>query len=348
MKTVKPDAPAKRKRKNRTRLPNGFGSVVYLGAKRRRPYMARKTVGFDPDSGHPLYKILGYYETWIEGFEALSEYNRNPYDIDARKMTFADVHDAWAEWYYKTPVKGKLPSDSAKYRYESAYKHYTKDLHGMIFSEIRPMQLQKCIDECPKGKVTQESINVLFHHLYKYAIKMEIVSVDASSAMTVTKSSDPKRNPFSREEVRAMWASPRTPCRDAMLILIYTGMRPGELFRNVDASTIDQGYIHAGLKTKQSINRAIPIHPAIADIARDFFAAQAYRYPRLMYDIREQFPGHKPHDGRRTFSRRAHECEMADIAVRKIMGHKGRDVHEKVYSDISIEYLMDEIQRLEY
>ena len=145
-----------------------------------------------------------------------------------------------------------------------------------------------------------------------------------------------------------MWASPRTLCRDAMLILIYTGMRPGELFKNVDASTIDQGYIHAGLKTRQSINRAIPIHPEIADIARNFFADETYSYVLLLQDVKEQYPGHKPHDGRRTFSRRAQQCEMTDIAVRKIMGHTGRDVHEKAYSDVSIEYLCEEIQKLEF
>ena len=67
---------AKRKR---MRLPNGFGSVVKLsGKRRRRPYMARKTEGFDPETGYPIYKILGYFETYAEAYEFLSDYNRRP------------------------------------------------------------------------------------------------------------------------------------------------------------------------------------------------------------------------------------------------------------------------------
>ena len=62
------------------RLPNGYGSVVKLSGKRRRPYMVRGGVyGYD-DRGYPQYDVVGYAETREQGLTMLAEYNRNPWD----------------------------------------------------------------------------------------------------------------------------------------------------------------------------------------------------------------------------------------------------------------------------
>ena len=58
------------------RLPNGYGSVCKLSGNRRRPYIVKKTVGFDA-RGYPIYNIVGYAATKEEGLEMLSAYNRD-------------------------------------------------------------------------------------------------------------------------------------------------------------------------------------------------------------------------------------------------------------------------------
>ena len=49
------------------KLPNGYGSVVKLYGKRRKPYMVRKTVGYhiDPikEKKDAEYNIIGYTAT---------------------------------------------------------------------------------------------------------------------------------------------------------------------------------------------------------------------------------------------------------------------------------------------
>lgn len=57
------------------RLPNGFGSVIHLSGNRRRPFLARKTVGYN-DLGRQIYYNLGYFTTREEAIHALSDYNR--------------------------------------------------------------------------------------------------------------------------------------------------------------------------------------------------------------------------------------------------------------------------------
>ena len=52
------------------RLPNGYGSVVKLSGKRRKPYVVRKTAGWKYDEKKDkqvqVYTIIGYTETKAE------------------------------------------------------------------------------------------------------------------------------------------------------------------------------------------------------------------------------------------------------------------------------------------
>ena len=83
------------------KLPNGFGSVYKLSGNRRKPYVAKKTKGWNinPDTGKAkqLYITVGYYSTRKEALTALAEFNANPYDVNAAKVTFADVYERWSD-----------------------------------------------------------------------------------------------------------------------------------------------------------------------------------------------------------------------------------------------------------
>ena len=72
--------------------PNGYGSVIKLSGKRRRPFAARITTGYD-DNGKQIYKYLGYYETRKEAMRELSLYSANPYDIDLKSLTMQNIYE---------------------------------------------------------------------------------------------------------------------------------------------------------------------------------------------------------------------------------------------------------------
>ena len=72
--------------------PNGYGSVIKLSSKRRRPFAARITTGYD-DSGKQIYKYLGYCVTRKEVMQELSMYSANPYDLNSRKITLREIYD---------------------------------------------------------------------------------------------------------------------------------------------------------------------------------------------------------------------------------------------------------------
>ena len=43
-------------------MPNSYGSIEKLSGNRRKPFMVRKTVGWD-ENGKQIRKIIGYYES---------------------------------------------------------------------------------------------------------------------------------------------------------------------------------------------------------------------------------------------------------------------------------------------
>ena len=102
------------------KLPNGYGSVVKMSGKRRKPYMVRKTIGWHLDKGKGRqiqdFIIIGYAETRAEGLKMLAEYNQNPYDVDTAKVTFAEVYERWSKSKYPTISHSNVKGYEASYK----------------------------------------------------------------------------------------------------------------------------------------------------------------------------------------------------------------------------------------
>ena len=60
------------RRKKHPKLPNGFGSIKYLGKGRYRPYGVYPPVTEYTAKGPVTPKAIAYVETWEEGYELLT------------------------------------------------------------------------------------------------------------------------------------------------------------------------------------------------------------------------------------------------------------------------------------
>lgn len=151
-----------------------------------------------------------------------------------------------------------------------------------------------------------------------------------------------------------------------MLILIYTGMRANELFKNsrenidLEEKTI---YIPKGIaKNKYSI-RTIPIHDKILPLVKNFYYSDGEAlihidgkdraYPTFVMNElkklnKELNVEHTMHDTRHTFSTWGHECHLDDLCLDKILGHKPNGITKEVYTHISIDELRSEISKISY
>ena len=155
------------------KLPNGFGSVYKLSGKRRKPWCARKTIGwtFDEEKqkSFPVYVFLGYYQSRSEALLALTDYNRSPYDLQTLNLTFTDVFERFLKQHC-TKV-----SEASMTEYRKAYK-LCEPIHRMKFSEIKLHHLQTMVDESGKNKPTLKKLKNLLNLMWNYAVMTEIIT----------------------------------------------------------------------------------------------------------------------------------------------------------------------------
>ena len=336
------------------KLPNGYGCVYKLSGKRRRPFAARITTGW-ADDGKQLYYNLSYYKTRPEAMIALAEYNKNPYTLEASTVTFAEIFDKWSEYKYSKATMSNI------YGYNAAYK-LSSEIHNMKFVEIKKSHMQGVIDHCERGHMTLKKIKVLFNQLFKYALENDIVTKDYSKFVEVGKNEvESTREPFTSEEIQLLFNNVAgMDFIDTILIMIYTGLRIGELLliktANVD---IANRTMKGGLKTAAGKNRIIPISKKILPFVAKRqaegheFLVVNHENKQMKYwnyyneefkVIMERFKlNHKPHDCRHTFATLMDNAEANKVSIKRIMGHASKDITDKVYTHKDIEELMKAI-----
>lgn len=344
--------------------PNGYGSVFKLSGKRRRPFTARVTAGWD-DFGKQLYKYLGYYASRGEAMIALAEYNKDPYTLDAATVTFAEMYERYTlERFYKIENGEKVlkGSEASMYSYQMAFG-LSEKLHKMKFADIRKSHMQGVIDTCGKSHETKKKIRLLYRQLYKLALSNDLATKDYSSFVDVgedTTISD--RSPFTDEEIARIWKDVDLgDFIDTILILIYTGLRPGELVMIENENiNIEERYMRGGLKTAAGIDRVIPLNKKITSLIekrinnekkyliseiRGVKHKSRYDAYKRHWDIMMKHfdMKHNPHDCRHTFATLMDNADANKTSVKRIMGHSSDSITEKVYTHKDIEQLIKAI-----
>ena len=173
------------------------------------------------DDGRQIKKYLGTFQTRQEALNALVNYNQNPFDIDLRKLTFAEVYDLWCRYKFKgKPVKPV---------YVAAYKNLAA-LHDMTFYGLRKRHIQAVIDTCPLSVPAMNHMKSVCSQMFKYAIDQEIVTTNYATLVELpAKEESEIHKPFTREELANLWQHTEDLGAKVALILCYTGFRPTEL-----------------------------------------------------------------------------------------------------------------------
>lgn len=338
--------------------PNGYGSVFKLTGNRRRPWCARITAGWS-DDGKQQYKTLGYFEKRQDAMNALADFNTNPYDIDQNAITFAEIYEKWSKKKFETISTSRVKG------YGTCY-NICAPIHDMKFVNLRTIHLQEVIDKANKKYGTNRQIKVLFSQLYQYAMKNDIVDKDYSKFVEIGKSTkSTKRKPFAKEEIELLWKySKNMLMLDTVLIMIYTGMRIGELLtiRSEDVNLESRTMI-GGIKTEAGKDRTIPIHKKIVPLIEkrleneNEFLITTDKNKPFTYEqyLRKHWNvlmerlklDHSSHDCRHTFITAADNCGVNPITIKRIVGHAdGGDVTAG-YTHKDVQQLIEAIDKIE-
>lgn len=334
------------------RNPNGYGCVTRLKGKRSKPWIVKVTV-YDQD-GHGKQVPIGYEETEEKGNILLAKYNNNPWNIDREKVTLAILYNRWLE--VKAPKLGKSNLDSLK----SAYRHCSK-YYGMKYRSIKAFHMQDCVDNCGCAYSTQWAIKNLWGHLDRFAFELDIVDKMYSQIVTAAPIPETSREPFTQKDVDALWKIADQDWVDSVLIFLYTGFRITELLNmKVEQVNTAERYFQGGIKTKSGKDRIVPIHPRIWPLVEKriqqggqyLFTYQGRKLSCTKYyefwgAVMKQIGADRtPHEARHTFETFLDNAGGNRKCIDMLMGHKSKDVGNRVYNHKTVEQLRETVELL--
>lgn len=346
------------------RNPNGYGSVTRLSGTRRKPYWVKKTVGWD-EKGYPIYSTIGYTETREEGLILLAQYNKEPWDVDKAKTTLSELFNLWKE---KKMPKLSISSQNAC---KTSYK-YCQQYADMKYKDLRLHHMQDSIDNCGRGYSTQGAIKTLWSHLDDFAFELDIVNRCYSKLLTCEPIPETRRSNFTNDEITSTWNVYERYKRgeefnelpvewvDTILIFIYSGFRLRELL-DMKTSDVDlESHIFkGGKKSSAGKNRIVPIHSLIYNMVQErveqgnefLLSYDGGKKPpnSYYYKIWKQLADYigfdkTPHECRHTFETMLDSAGANRKCIDLMMGHKSKDVGERVYTHKTIDELRNAIE----
>ena len=186
----------KGKRKKYPRLPNGFGSIRYLGAGRRNPFAVHPPASLDDSIGDIVPQpALCYVDDYMIGVAVLTAYHAGTYkpgyeltvrrevkdnlaveDVtrriladynklaghDIKRPTFSEVYQRYFDDKF---CEGHKYSKQTISSTKAAYKNCAQ-LHSKEFCSIKHDDLQQAVDACPLKYASLELIVNLLHQMY--------------------------------------------------------------------------------------------------------------------------------------------------------------------------------------
>lgn len=101
-------------KRGRKRRQNGSGTIIPLSGNQANPFQVRVNTRID-DRGCPKYDILGNFPDRVTAEIALSDFNKDPYDVNNRKKLFMEAFESWYEWKYKEKYTVKKRRTNSQY-----------------------------------------------------------------------------------------------------------------------------------------------------------------------------------------------------------------------------------------
>ncbi|UYI77618.1 MAG: tyrosine-type recombinase/integrase [Fusobacterium varium] len=339
------------------RNPNGHGTIYKMSGKRRKPWRAMKIVELGENTGNYKRITIGYYKTRKEGIEALSHYIVNPYNFDSEHMTLKMIYDTWKKQAMLNIAERTVIG------YNNSYRQL-KSIENEVFSKLKFKELQNLFDNLDISESSKRPVKSLLNMLYKYALKNEIVTKDYSKLIELGKMEKVlKRQPFTQEEINKLWELKELATIDTVLIMIYTGLRIGELLniKNNDIDLIERT-LRAGSKTEAEKNRLIPLnHKVLPLIKARMSPSSEYliinkKGKKISYrtyltkwfseSSKHFLIKHTIHDCRHTFATLLNNANANTTTIKKIIGHSSFETTEKIYTHKDIEELKKAVDLL--
>lgn len=332
-----PAAPRKAARRAR-----GTGSVYKLSDVRRtRPWAAVRGGQY-----------LGYYATKSEAQTALERLAGKELR-ESYNYTMEQVYECWRAEHFPTLT------DKGREMYKVAWKRMAP-VKGRKMRELRTADYQGIINTMEDAGLSVSSaqkVKQLAGQLSKWAMREDIITTNYAQFIRIYEAEAAVREIFSDEEIALLKEHNSSEPVKMILLLIYTGLRIGELFSlRRENIHLDERYFTGGSKTKAGKNRTVPILPEAMPYIQYFWAAgdgdllvSGYQGNRTANNFRKRdfartlselgITGKTPHSTRHTFASLAVRAGVKPEVLREIIGHANYSTTIEIYNHANLPQL---------
>lgn len=183
--------------------------------------------------------------------------------------------------------------------------------------------------------------------IFKAAVKHSLIHTNPMDMVFHTKHEQQHGTALTKDEERLLLSSTAgTPQQLMFAIGLYTGMRPNEY-----ATARIEGNFIVAVNSKRKNHKVeykrIPITPMLAPYLVGITGFNFCRVETLRRVLSKILPEHKLYDLRTTFYTRCQECGVAEVAIKKFVGHALGGLAD-TYTDLSEEFLLKEGSKLNY
>lgn len=319
---------------------NGTGTVYKLQGRRTRQWVAAKGK-----------TIIGYYDKKTAALDALARLQGRSID-EIYNWTFKQVYEAWKDEHFRDIGAKGIES------YERAYDVF-EPLHDRKFRELRTADYQIVIDKySDKSHSLLSKFKQLATQMSQWGIRQELITTNFASFIKLPENVKKEKEIFSEEDIQKLEADGSQAAK-LTLMMVYTGMRIGELF-GLRTENVHETYVIGGEKTEAGRNRIIPIRSegrkyfaefkerAKGELLISGYAGQkviANFRKRDYYPLLERLGISKktPHATRHTFASWAVANNIKPELLQKMLGHADYSTTANIYEHFDIDQLVNAI-----
>ena len=298
---------------------------------------------------------LGSFPTRNAAQEAIENYLKSGRS-ELWNATLAEVYELWAETHYKSV------SDSAVKLYSCMWKRF-EGISAKKMRDLRTADYQDIVNAAT-SKSACDTIKALALMINRCAMENDIIVKNYAEFIKIPKFEKKEKRIFSKDEIAKLWENSHDKRVQAVLLMIYTGFRIGEIVAlKVGDIDLDKGIITGGEKTSAGKDRIVPIPPNIPELSsflKNFieqskndrlfqmtvsqFRDQVF-YGALIY-CRIPERGLTPHSTRHTFASLSAAAGMRPENLSKIIGHSDFSTTAEVYIHQDVDTLLKEMSKI--
>lgn len=264
--------------------------------------------------------------------------------------TFNALYKEWSSTHYQTIGDKKIQQ----------YKHVYDEsvsLYRMRFSDIGVRHFQAVIDAQKNTYAVRKLFKSVYSMMSDYAMRCGYITTNYARLCVVPSAEKPNKRAFTSDEISKVWTLWNDNCdpiAGTTLIMIYTGMRWGEI-STIDPKNIhvDEGYMLGGIKTETSKLGEILIVDAIKPIVRTLMlprnliavmSTEGFRASFNTMQERLGIPRHTVHECRHTTATILASLGVQPAVISAIMRHSSY-AQTMAYTHVSREEKLFNLER---